>query len=111
MILPAAVYSETSHLQTIKLSNDIDAEIIVHPASGEHVILWISPGYGFRKSQHQLASILPKSGIEVWMADINDTLFLPKGTTAMRQLTGQYVAEIIEKIHQPSLRTMIRDRV
>jgi len=82
------------------LSENIDAEFKRHKASGEHVILWIAPEYGFHEGQHEMAELLSKQGIEVWMFNIAESLFLTKGSLVMKGLKGDYVKEAISLIHK-----------
>jgi thiol-disulfide isomerase/thioredoxin len=97
----------TPGITTEILSNNIDVEITKHNASGDYLILWIAPDYGFRKGQHELAIELSRNNLEVWLLDLAETLFLPRGSATMRQLTGKYVAELIERAHQKTGKKII----
>ena len=39
-------------------------------------------------------------GIKVWQIDLVETLFLPPGTTSLKQLDGSYVADLITHAHR-----------
>lgn len=112
LVISTSVYSkpdnENNLSQTIILSDNIDVEIKIHKAAGNYAILWVAPGYGFRKSQWELANILArKKNIEVWMIDMNEALFLPRGSTAMRKISGKYVAELINILHKKTGKKII----
>jgi thiol-disulfide isomerase/thioredoxin len=81
---------------TATLSGQVDISIEVYPARGDNLILWIASGNSFKQRHHDLANNLSKLGIEVWLADIRDALFLPEGSTSIRKLDGQYTAKLIE---------------
>jgi thiol-disulfide isomerase/thioredoxin len=89
------------------LSDNIDVEISMHKASGDYLLLWIAPDYGFRKGQYELATELSRNKLEVWLVDLTETLFMPRGSNSMRQLTGKYVAELIELAHQQTGKKII----
>jgi len=100
MQISIASYAQSALTRTEMLSGNVDFDITVYPASGKNMILWIAPTYGFHKGQYQLAAILAKQGIEVWMVDLPEMLFLPRGSRFMKQLSGQYVSELIIRMHQ-----------
>lgn len=71
-----------------------------YPASGKNLVVWIAPEYGFRTGHRVLAEMLSKQGIEIWMVDMLDALFLPHSSTSIKNLRGKYVTNIIEKAHE-----------
>lgn len=71
-------------------------------ASGDQLILYVAPGYGFNDRGTATAQNLSKLGIEVWMVDLANNLFLPPGNSSMRSVEGRYVASIIEQAHKQS---------
>ena len=70
-----------------------------YSSDGEYLLLWLAPEYGFRTAHHELAARLPQQGIEVWLGDIVESLFLPRGSASIKQLDGNYVADLIEYAH------------
>ena len=92
--------ASNSEIVTEILSENIDAEFKRHEASGDQVILWIAPEYGFNEGQYEMAELLSKQGIEVWMFNIAESLFMTKGSLVMKGLTGDYVKEAISVVHK-----------
>ena len=79
-----------------------DTEIIVKsfPAEGKYLILWLPPEYGFRKAHTLMSQSLSDSGVEVWQADIIESLFMLRGAEPLRSLDGRFIADVIEYAHK-----------
>jgi len=71
-----------------------------HVAEGQQLIIWIAPGYGTNQRSLAISEKLVERGIEVWHVDLADSLFLPKNTSTMRGLDGNYVASLIEAAYE-----------
>ncbi len=97
----------TKRTATELLSDNVDVEIAQYQAKGDYLILWIAPEFGFRQGQYDMASLLSSHQLEVWLADITESLFLPRGSSSMRELDGQYVAELIQRAHQKTGKKVI----
>jgi len=69
------------------------------PASGNQLVLYVAPGYGFNDRSTAMAHALSGFGIEVWMVDLAVNLFLPPGNSSIRSLDGRYLAMIIQQAH------------
>lgn len=82
------------------VSDDVEIMITRFPAQGEYLLIWLAPEYGFRKAHRSLADRLPEQNIEVWQADIVESLFLPQGNSSLKQLDGKYIADLIEYAHR-----------
>ena len=76
-------------------SDDQDFSIRRFVADGRFLALWLAPEYGFTDSHRSMARHMARQGIEVWQVDLVEDLFLPPGTSALKQLEGHYVAELI----------------
>ena len=61
-------------------------------------ILWIAPGFGIDQRLRETAEALAKQSVEVWVIDLADALFLPKGAQTMREIPGKIVADFINMI-------------
>ena len=61
--------------------------------------MWFAPEYGFRSNHRVLAKKLAEGGIEVWLSNIPESLFLPNGTQSIRELDGSHVADMIDYAH------------
>ena len=104
LALQLALVAQVLAAEEISVPVADDNEIIVdrYPAEGDYLLLWFAPEYGFRQAHRSMAQRLPAQGIEVWLADIVESLFLPQGSTSLKQLEGGYVADLIEYAHATS---------
>jgi thiol-disulfide isomerase/thioredoxin len=82
------------------VSDEVEITITRFPAQGEYLLIWLAPEYGFRSAHRSLANRLPEQNIEVWQADIVESLFLPEGSSSLKQLDGKYVADLVEYAHE-----------
>ena len=64
------------------------------------VMIWVAPGYGLNPRHYKLAPAVSKAGFEVWMIDYANSLFMPHGTTTMRELDARHVSAIIKAAHK-----------
>ncbi|KPK40075.1 MAG: hypothetical protein AMJ69_03625 [Gammaproteobacteria bacterium SG8_47] len=95
-----ALEPATAPLQrSYTVTDALEVNVSVYPSNGDVVLLWVAPSYGLRAGQQRMAGLLAAHGIEVWQFDLADALFLPRGSTSMRQIDGKYVADLIEYAH------------
>lgn len=99
-ILSFSVANSAVLIDTETLSDDLDIEISKYQSKGDYLLLWIAPSFGFRKGHEDIAAMLQSNNLEVWLADINEALFIPHNSVAMRGLSGDYVAELINKVYE-----------
>ena len=71
------------------------------------IALWLAPGFGFNPRHFQVAERLAKAGMEAWMVDIADSLFLPHNSDSMRKLDAKYVRDIINYAHKKTGKNII----
>jgi len=69
-------------------------------AEGEHLIIWVAPGFGSHQRSFSVSKELSQRGVEVWHVDLADSLFLPKNTSTMRSIDGSYIAELIDAAYK-----------
>ncbi len=96
-----ALYTSVHAKEEIQV-NILNQELSItrYVASGKYLILWIAPGVGSHEREFKMSHEFVNKGIEVWHVDLVESLFLPKGTLAMRSLTGKYIAGLIEYAHK-----------
>jgi thiol-disulfide isomerase/thioredoxin len=74
------------------------------PAANEktshQLVLYVAPGYGFNVRGTNTAQALSKLGIEVWMVDLAENLFLPISNETTHSIDGRYLANIIEQAYK-----------
>lgn len=98
LFLPSSSYAEDELI--VSISTEIEIAVERYPSKGKYLILWLAPEYGIRNGHRSLARLLAKQGIEVWQANIVESLFLPQGTSSLKKLDGKYVADLIEYAHK-----------
>lgn len=69
-------------------------------AVGNHLIIWVSPGFGDSEREYDVAYAISKRNIEVWHVDLAESLFMPQSISTLRALDGRYVAALIKHAHQ-----------
>jgi thiol-disulfide isomerase/thioredoxin len=104
--LPQQALADSIRQNTI-ISDQVDVDIQQYPAEGKSMIVWIAPDFGFRKSHQEMAELLSKKGLEIWMVDLNEALFLPRGSKAMREIDAKYVADMINVAAQKTAKNVI----
>lgn len=101
LLLLCVVIMKTANAEELSISVSDDVEVVVekYAADGEYLMVWFAPEYGFRKAHRLFATELAKSGIEVWQLSMPEALFMPLGSTSIKQLDGRYMADVIEYAH------------
>jgi len=89
------------HADEVVVATPSGEELIAErfPAEGRYLIVWFAPEYGFRSNHRSLAAKLAGEGIEVWLSNIPESLFMPNGTESIRRLDGSFAADMIEFSH------------
>ena len=91
----------------VKVSSGDDLTVEIFPAKGKYLILWLAPEYGLTEFHRTFAKNLSKQNIEVWQVDIAQSLFLPRGSTSLKNLDGHRVADLIEQAHTHTKKKII----
>lgn len=103
-------FSETSHAKDeviVPVADDMEITVERFTATGKYLMVWLAPEYGFRSAHRTLARLLTGENIEVWQSNIVESLFLPPGTTSLKQLDGKYIADVIEYAHHTTGKKII----
>ena len=98
-------YAENEIIVPVSSGDEITIEIF--PAKGKYLILWLSPEYGIREGHRSLARLLTQQKLEIWQANIVESLFMPQGTSSLKKLNGQYVADLIQYAHKTTGKKII----
>jgi len=91
----------------VPVSNGVEISVERFHAKGKHLILWLAPEYGLRAAHRSVAKMLSQQNIEVWQSNIAESLFLPRGSTTLKNLSGNYVADLIEMAHKETGKKII----
>jgi thiol-disulfide isomerase/thioredoxin len=91
-----------THAENLTVPVSSGEEIVVEhfPASGKYLMLWFAPEYGLRDTHRALARSLSEQHIEIWLTNLMDSLFLPVGSKTIKELKGDYAADMIEYAHK-----------
>ena len=100
LCIPANAFCASSDKINVPVSTGDEILVEQFPASGKYLMLWFAPEYGLRENHRALAEKLSKQNIEVWLCNLLDSLFLPAGTNAIKELDSRYPAEIIAYAHK-----------
>ncbi len=100
MLLTNTVWGAGSAEEISVEINDTELSLLRFDAEGEHLVIWISPGFGDLQRSYDVAEMISKRGIEVWHIDLAESLFLTQSTNTLRRLDGSYVAGLISKAHE-----------
>ena len=91
----------------VPASNDTEITVTRFAAAGKYLMVWLAPEYGFRTGHRLLARMLTEHNIEVWQSNIVESLFMPQGTTSLKQLDGTYIADVIEYAYKTTGKKII----
>ncbi len=95
-----AKVSIAENIITVPVSTGDEITVEQFSSKGKYLLLWIAPEYGFRKPHYSLSRQLQNLSIEVWLSDIVQSLFLPSGSTSIKNLDGKHIADLIEYAHK-----------
>ena len=79
---------------------DSELSLLRFNAEGDHLIIWVSPGFGDIQRAHDVSRAITERGIEIWHIDLAESLFLPQSTQTLRALDGRHVSGLIEQAHR-----------
>lgn len=86
--------------------DDQELTVVRYPATGDHLVIWPMPGLGEPTRMLETAAKLSGLGVEVWLVDLAESLFLIKGPQTMRAMDGKYVSALIEVAHAKTGKTI-----
>ena len=86
--------------------HDQDIQVTRYAASGTRLMLWVMPRVADTPRLSDLAEQVAQRGIEVWLVDLADSLFLPHGPATQRSIQGRYVSGLIQAAHRRSGKTI-----
>lgn len=92
---------------SIRLPDNNDITVEQYPAKGPYLVLWIAPGYGLRKTHQVIAQELSQRGIEVWQADILESLFMQHSSTNIKKLDGAIIRALMEQAYRKTGKKII----
>lgn len=72
-----------------------DVPVVVAPAEGQRLVLWLPPEEGPAPRQWPTARDLAASGVEVWLPDLHSGWFIAPGTYSLADVPAEAVARLI----------------
>ncbi len=67
-----------------------------HAADGDFLMLLFAPEYGLRTAHYRFADLLAERGVETWVGNLQEALFLPDSTRTIRQMDAGPVAHMVD---------------
>jgi len=86
--------------QTLTLADKTQVSVLVHPAKGEALILWLPSGHNLGAHEAHLAQQAAAAGIEFWRPDVLNARFLPPLESSLEALPASDIAELIAAAHR-----------
>ncbi len=100
----SSVFAEELTTQQMLITNNGDEfafEVFKDPKQTTQLrILWVAPSFGIDSRHQENAEALARLGVEVWLIDLADALFLTKGATTLREIPADTVANLINALAQ-----------
>lgn len=102
LLFPLVAFSASERCisEILHLQPGTDVQLTVFPAQGRTLLIWLPSESGIVASEHKVAAILAKSGVEVWLPDLHGAYFLPIVPSSMRQIPADDVARVIARAQQ-----------
>lgn len=102
VLLVTVLFSGSAHAksrpQTIEILDSDEVTFEVYGKNANQRILWIGPNYGIQERHKQTAERLAKAGMEVWLVNLAESLFMPTGAGSMRNIPGDVIADLLERL-------------
>jgi thiol-disulfide isomerase/thioredoxin len=99
LLLPGSAQAAESFSLAV---HDQDIRVSRYQASGSQLMIWIMPRLSATPRAQSLADAIARLGIEVWLVDLADSLFLPEGPATQRRIPGRYVSGLVRAAHEQS---------
>lgn len=87
-----------SQQHTIEILGSEEINFTVYGKNRQQRILWLGPNYGIQERHKQAAKDMAKAGMEVWLTNLAEGLFLPTGAETMRNIPNDAIADLIEQL-------------
>lgn len=100
--LAALAGSHKGIAQTIHLPGGTDVPVTIFPAKGQTLLLWLPSESGLVAAEYRTAAALAKTGIEVWLPDLQGAYFLPIVPSSLQKIP---VADVVRLITVAQLRS------
>ena len=84
--------------RTVEILNSEEITFSVYGKNNQQRILWIGPNYGIQERHKEAAEKMAEAGMEVWLVNLADSLFMPTGAETMRNIPDHVVADLIEQL-------------
>ena len=99
ILLPALAVASPVREATLSLASGEEWTFEVYGRPDASVrVLWIAAAFGLHAAHRQAAAALAERGMEVWLIDLAEALFLPPGVGALRQVPSAPVGETIHRL-------------
>jgi len=100
ILLPILTHASETRPVTLPSGEEMTLRIVNANASENQLLLGFPCDQGMRDVELHLSESIAGQGIDVWMADLLGSHFLPAQPSSMRGLTGEEVLTLIEDTHE-----------
>jgi thiol-disulfide isomerase/thioredoxin len=85
-----------AEFKDIPLDDKTTLSVVVYPAAGRDLLLWLPSGFAANAAEEPLAEQVAKRGVEVWRADLVSARFLPLLESSLNEIPESDVRTLIE---------------
>lgn len=102
LLLPLTAFTATpkGSEQTVHLPGGTNVPVTVFSSPGKILLLWLPSENGLSEAEFNTAARLAKTGIEVWLPDLQGAYFLPVVPSSMEKIPVADVARLIVEVQQ-----------
>jgi peroxiredoxin len=80
----------------IKVQSGEQVPVDRFPAKGDTALVWTPSEFGLRATNRRLARRLADHGLEVWLADLHSTYFVPTGRSSIEAFKPKDIADLVD---------------
>jgi hypothetical protein len=102
ILLPSMSHASETQLVTLPSGDEMTLRIVNASESENQLLLGFPCDQGMRDVELHLSESIASQGVDVWMADLLGSQFLPAQPSSMRGLTGEEVLTLIEDSYEHS---------
>lgn len=94
LLLVSAGVARAQDLVVAAGSDEIPVKVF--PATGDRLIVWLSPEFGSTPRRTALAEALSRRGVEVWLPDLHAAWFLPVGRYSLNDIDPAAISALLD---------------
>ena len=99
--------SPVAPARDVPLADGVMVPVVVHPARGDRLLLWLPSGMDGATAEAQQAEKIRALGSEVWRADLLGARFLPTLESSLEQIPDSDIGALIDAAQQHGKRVTL----